>query len=276
MEHCALGQALANVFPDHSFEVRPKEKNLDGFTSCDVARLDAASSGPVPTNLEELAKELVNAILPGRRGHRADFAYVLEDLELCNRGQPELVLSVFRNAVDVYIRQTFSQRFDSIHAQVRERCSFHLFRPMTEAYFFGDAAALERAGASRPHQLPSDLDLEEFRTVDQEFLDLAAGTRDIVDMPDREFHPKHYLRFLCDPTLSDRRKRYKEKHQGAAALMLLNWSVVLGHPLGCSFLHAFLDDLGEALNSPLPFVNSDFADSRARFPGPRDRILRNL
>ena len=35
-------------------------------------------------------------------------------------------------------------------------------------------------------------------------------------------------------------------------------------------------DLGEALNSPLPFVNLAHADSRVRFPGPNNRILRNL
>ena len=55
-------------FRMHDFVVRPPERHLDGFTSRDVAPLAAAPPGPVPTNLDELAAELVNAIFPGRRG----------------------------------------------------------------------------------------------------------------------------------------------------------------------------------------------------------------
>ena len=95
-------------------------------------------------------------------------------------------------------------------------------------------------------------------------------------MPDREFHPKCYLHYLCDPTLMDKRKRYRETDKGVAALRSLDWSDVLGPSPHCPFLHAFLDDLGEALNSPLPSVSRDHADPRVRFPGPKNRILRNL
>ena len=254
----------------------PARKALNGFTSCDVAPLAIAQPGPIPDNLDELAQVLVNAILPRRREERIDFAYVVEDLELCNRGQPDLVLELFRNAVDSYIRRTWPQQSDTIYKKVRERCSFHLFHSMTETYFFGEASALQRAGVSRSHRLPAGLDLENFRTIDQEFLALPPGTNDIADMPEREFHPKAYLRYLCDPTLADKRKRYKESGNGVAALRLLNWAQVLGDPPHCPFLHAFLDDLGDALNSPLPFVSRNHADSRVRFPGPKDRILRNL
>ena len=276
MEHPALGEALAAVFPGHKFVPRPPEKPASGFTSRDVAPLAKASPCPVPTNLDELAATLVNAILPGRRGQKIDFASVVEDLELCNEGQPELVLDVFRGAVDNYIRHTWPQQSDKIYSQVRERCSFHLFRPMTEAYFFGEADALQRARVSRTPQLPADLDLEHFRTIDQEFLALPARTKDIAEIPAREFHPKCYLRYLCDPTLMDKRNRYRETDQGVAALSTLDWSDVMRPSPHCPFLHAFLDDIGAALNSPLPFVNPAHADARVRFPGPKDRILRNL
>jgi hypothetical protein len=156
MEHAALGPALAQLFPEDVFVVRPPERHLDGFTSRDVAPLAAAPPGPIPSNLEELAAELVNAILPGRRDQRIDFPYVVEDLELCNQGQPDLVLHLFRDAVDSYISRTWPQQSGPEYAQVRERCSFHVFPPMTEAYFFGDAAALRRAGAQDPHQLPAN------------------------------------------------------------------------------------------------------------------------
>lgn len=276
MEHAALGPALARHFTDHEFLVRPPERHLDGFTSRDVAPLASAPPGPIPTSLDELAAELVNSIFPARRGRHIDFAYVLEDLELCNQGQPDLVLRLFRDAVDSYVSRTWPQQSGPRYALVRERCSFHLFRPMTGAYFFGDAAALERAGAEQPHQLPADVDLEQFRTVDQAFLALPHGTDRIADMPEREFHPKSYLHYLCDSTLQDRRKRYRETVNGVAALGLLEWQLVLATPPHCPFLHAFLDDLGQALNSPLSFVDRVHAYPGARFVGPRDRILRNL
>jgi hypothetical protein len=276
MEHAALGPALAQLFPEDVFVVRPPERHLDGFTSRNVAPLAAAPPGPIPSNLEELAAELVNAIFPGRRDQPIDFAYVVEDLELCNQRQPDLVFRVFRDAVDSYIRRTWPQQSGPKYARVRERCSFHVFRPMTEAYFFGDAAALQRAGADQPHQLPANLDLEQFRTVDQAFLTLPPGTERIAEMPQREFHPKSYLHYLCDPTLHDHQRKYRETHNGVAALASLNWERVIRSPPHCPFLHAFLDDLGEALNSPLPFVDRAHADPRARFPGPIDRILRNL
>jgi len=276
LEHAALGPSLSRLFPDHAFVVRPPERHLDGFTSRDVAPLAAAQPGPVPADLDELAGELVNAIFPGRRREHIDFAYVVDDLELCNQGQPDRVLRLFRDAVNSYISRTWPQQSGPRYAEVRERCSFHLFRPMTDAYFFGDAAALQRAGADQLRQLPADLDLEQFRTIDQAFLTLPAGTDRIADMPQREFHPKSYLHYLCDPTLADRRKRYRETVNGVAALESLDWERVLSSPPHCPFLHAFLDDLGAALNSPLPFIDRARADPRARFPGPRDRILRNL
>jgi hypothetical protein len=276
MEHRALGDALGRAFPDRVFVVRPPERHLDGFTSCDVASLAVLDTGPVPSHLEELAAGLVNAIFPPRRGQKIDFAYVVEDLEIRNQHQPELVLQVFRRTVESYIQQTWPQQPDARFAEVRERCSFHLFRPMTEAYFFGDPGALERVRTLQSPRLPTDPDLELFRTIDEWFLALPPGTKAISDMPEREFHPKSYLRYLCDPTLEDKKRRYKETDQGVSALGSLAWAEVLSRPPHCPFLHAFLDDLGAALGSPLPFINTAHTDERVRFPGPGDRILRNL
>ena len=157
LEHAALGPALARLFPDHAFVVRPPEQHLDGFTSRDVAQLLGAGLGPVPGNLDDLAAELANSIFPARRGEHIDFAFVVEDLELCNQHQPDLVLRIFREALDSYISQTWPQQSAPRFKEVRERCSFHLFRPMMEAYFFGEPAALARAKAARPHQLPEAL-----------------------------------------------------------------------------------------------------------------------
>jgi len=276
LEHAGLVRALTPLFPVHTFVVRPPERHLDGFTSRDVAPLVANPSGPIPSTLEELAAELVNAIFPARRGERIDFAYVVEDLELCNQHQPELVLSLFRAAVNSYISRTWPQQSTLRYTQVRERCSFHLFRPMTEAYFFGETQALQRAGTVQQAVLPDPLDLEQFLTVDQPFLDLPPRTDRLANMPQRQFHPKSYLHYLCDPTLVNRRRKYRETANGVAALESLDWKQVLSAPPHCPFLHAFLDDLGDALNTPLPFIDRMWADRRVRYPGPADRVLRNL
>lgn len=275
MEHAALATALSRLFRNHDFAVRPPESHLVGFTSRDVATLRPLEQAPIPTALEELAKTLVNAIFPGRRGEHVDFAYVLEDVELCNQTHPERVLRLFRDAVNSCIQNDWPQQSGPRYAEVRKRCSFHLFRPMTEAYFFGDPESLRRARVQLPHVLPGHPDFEHFRTADQAFLNLAAHDR-IADMPQREFHPKAYLHYLCDPTLTDRRARYRETVNGVRALESLDWERVLREPPHCPFLHAFLDDLGQALNSPLPFIDPSHADPRTRFPGPKDGILRNL
>ncbi len=276
LEHRALGPALGRLFPDDRFVVRPPEAPLNGFTSRDVAPLVGAPPGPVPTELDELAAELVNAIFPGRRGERVDFAFAVEDLELVNDAQPHLVLHLFRDAVDRYIQATWRHNAVPRYAEVRERCSFHLLRPMVEAYFFGEPAALGRAGAVLPPQLPPNLDLEQFYMVDAPFWWLPQGTPRIANMPQRFRHPKSYLHYLCDPTLTNRRARYRETHEGVDALEEMDWEVVLSVVPHCPFLHALLDDLAQALNHPLSFVNQAHADMRTRFPGPHPRLLRNL
>ncbi len=267
MEHRCLHLALRRVFPDHHFMPIPPEQHLDGFTSHDVASLAEMKPGPVPSNLTELAAQLVNSIFPGRKGQKIDFAYVVEDLELCNQHQPDRVLSCFRDAVRSYIEETWPQQTAARYKEVRERCSFHLFRPMTEAYFFGEAAALSRANVIRLPQLPTDLDLEQFRTTDQVYLGLPQGTKPLADMPERELHPKSYLRYLCNPSLADRSRRYKETVNGVNALSSLDLQQVLRSPPHCPFLHALFDDLAEALNCPLPFVRLDSRRPPSAIPG---------
>src|SRR5260370_9201207 len=156
LEHAALGPALAQLFPGATFITRPKSGHLDGFTSVDVTRL-APPPRPVPSALDELAAELVAAVAPGPRGSPADYAYAVDDLELVNNHQPAEVVGEFRDAVDLHIRTRWAnQHFETVvRDRVRERCSFHLFRPMTEAYFFGERDAVSRAGAAQTALLPA-------------------------------------------------------------------------------------------------------------------------
>lgn len=276
LEHAALAPALKRLFPSDDFLPHPKEKHLDGFTSTDVRRIKLG--GGVPTNVEELAAELVASVVPGRRGKPADLAVVVEDLELVNDHQPERVIQIFREAVDRHIHKTWNSQqaqkraFDS----VRQRCSFHLLRPMVEAYFFGEATALQRAGAVTTPQIPDALDLESFQTTDSAYLQLPNSSERLADMPQRQRHPKSYLHYLCDPTRADKKRRYRETVGGVAALRDLDWQKVLAVPPHCPFLHALLDDLATGLNHSLAFVSQTHGHALTRFPGGQDRVLRNL
>src|SRR5271154_7121301 len=96
MEFAALGPALERLFPGHSFSAFPPGGPLDGFTSNDLKTFTLSS--PVAPKVDELASALVAAVAPGQGGKPADFAVVVEDLELANDLQPNLVIKIFREA----------------------------------------------------------------------------------------------------------------------------------------------------------------------------------
>ncbi len=276
MEHAGLAPSLEQLFPGSVFLVEPPERHLDSFTSEDVTQ---APVGPVPRNEDKLAARLVAAV---DANQPPDFACVIEDLELKNDSHPDQVVKVFLAAVQRHLDQhpwPSQQRRQRAVNHLREFCSFHLFRPMTEAYFFGDHNALVRAKAVGPAQL-LNLDLEQFQTTDAAFLQLPPDPRPkkkrrLKNMPERQRHPKSYLHYLCDPTLQDKDKKYRETVEGVAALRELDWAMVLSAAPYCPFLHAFLDDLAESLNQPLAFVNKAHANPLLRFPGGQGRVLRN-
>ncbi len=280
LEHAALATALAHIFSDAAFDTRPHDEHLDGFTSNDVTKI---TLGRQPqSSVEVLAATLVASIVPGRRGEVADYAMVVEDLELKNDHQPERVIDVFREAVRCHVLNNWNSQHkqDRVFDEIRKRCSFHLFRPMTEAYFFGEPRALDRAGAIEAAKLSVAPDLEQFQTNDVAFLELPAETRPkkhrrIVDMPERHRHPKSYLHYLCDPTLTDPNKKYSEIKGGVAALQELDWEQVMAGAPHCPFLHSLLDDLSFALNRPLPFIAKNHAEPRTRFDRP-NLLLRNV
>jgi hypothetical protein len=98
----------------------------------------------------------------------------VEDLELANIHQPEVVTRCIRRGVDDYfVRHPLgsSRTEDRYRERLRTRCSFHLLVPMPEAYFFGERAALERAGvAADVRERLCCEDLEAFETDDPEFI----------------------------------------------------------------------------------------------------------
>jgi hypothetical protein len=99
------------------------------------------------SDLAWFVAHLVAETYPGRHGTPPDLVIGVDDVELVNAAHPDVVVQVPRDAVRSHVEQTWSGAArDRVYARLRDHCSFHLLKPMVEAYFFGEPAALERAG----------------------------------------------------------------------------------------------------------------------------------
>lgn len=279
-EHRALHLSLQRYFPDVQFEPQYR----DSFTSIPLPA--APTFNPErPSLVEKLATALVAAVDPGRTGEPADLAVLVDDLELANTGAPERVVRHLRMAVADHVQRRWpsADRRDRCLQLLQARCSFHLLAPMLEAYFFGEPAALRRAGAQREPQLDGARDLEDFEASDPDYLAFCQRGAQEAGPPrpspawaaDPARHPKRYLQFLCDPTGRNPRA-YQETKGGCEALRSLDWHGVLARREHVLFGRAFLVDLAHALGRD---------DLVQQWRGPlhpltsyegRDRILRNI
>ena len=274
LEEKALPAALRRLFPSVDFLA----EYWESFTSNPLV------PGPVlgrplgaTTLAEKIAKAMVLALDPGRKGTHADYAFAVVDLELANDHQPERVVSVFREAVRSCLPSLHNTAYRQTRCetQVPLRCSFHLFRPMIEAYFFADPSALKRRCASRQPSLDPRRDIEEFLTDDPEYQKVATNAR--TTSPESLRHPKLYLRWLCDPRPEPGPRSYRETKGGAATLRELDWNRVLGEPGRCPFLRSFVLDLADALDLPAPCHEDGCNPLTARYnPSRRDPVLRNI
>lgn len=262
-EERAIGASLATVFPQATFEVRPRR---DGFTS---ARVDEASPTTPLSVVRKLAASIVAEVAPGRRGARVDFVVAIEDLELVNADQPAAVASHFARAVQDHVGQhDWSAMASRARAEssLREKCSFHLLAPMVEAYFFGEAKALGRAGVpSTAHVQRNAGDLESFETSDAAYA--ASPEAALVSTPRR--HPKAYLQYL---TSLPGGTPYREREGGAAALATLEWGEVLAPRAEVRLARSLFDDIADMLGVVSPFPG-DIHAATARRPG---ATLRNI
>jgi hypothetical protein len=249
-EHLALPSSLARVFAGIDVEFRSLfHSPADSLTSNFV-------SYPAPhSNAPSLADRLANRIVAEvERRDGPDFVFAVDDLELPNVATPANVTGIVCNAI---VRVLGNPPTHQQMARVRERCSFHLLCPMVEAYFYGEPAALTRAGATLPAIL-SPLPLEDFATVDVPYLAATSP-------PDHK-HPKRYLQFLSAGN-------YKETREGKAALATLDWAQVFAHqPPGLAFAHALFEDIADALGTTSPFPGAAHPATACRSGG----VLRNV
>lgn len=122
---------------------------------------------------------------------------------------------------------------------------------MMETYFYAEPAALRRAGAVRSSRVDTEIDLEDFRVDDAEFLAPANRTKITKTWnwasKNRHRHSKHYLMFLCDPECKGL-NRYRETKGGAKALKTLDWRAVLEPDSSVKFVRSLIHDLAAALD----------------------------
>ena len=170
---------------------------------------------------------------------------------------------------------TFPNERAELAGMVRERCSFHLFAPMLETYFFGEPAALRRAGTSAQPQLLSP-DVEAFETNDPAWLptcrDENARRADIAPWWRHERHPKHYLEHLVERDGGF----YTETAGGVRALRELDWNQTTA--TGSAFARALFEDLASSLGVPNPQGPGPTAAETWPTPStrPEQLVLRNL
>lgn len=242
-EQRALAPALQRVFADHDVEFDVSfAKPVRSFTSNRLIY-------PAPPG-RTLVDDFVAAIHATISQRNApDFVFAIDDLELANAPSPHHVTALVRDAVLLSLDRTThreAQRF-------RDRCSVHLLCPMVEAYFFGELAALTRAGATRNAELDVSRHLEDFTSVDVSFLALPDVRGHPWRSEDRIHHPKRYLRFLNDPT-DEEIGRYRETREGRDALATLDWEQVFAYkPTGIAFAGSLFADLADALGIISPF-----------------------
>ena len=134
-----------------------------------------------------------------------------------------------------------ADRYDKLVDRVRERCSFHLFAAMPEAYFFRPWSD-EAIGCTRAAILVPGRDVEDFETID---------ARSTSPPPPRHRLPgpstwhfvhtirKRYLQFLLRPAA------YNETNEGVEGISALDWRRVQRSPTRRVFSRSLFQDVAQ-------------------------------
>lgn len=290
-------EALRRIFPGHEFcsiptlaEIRsnPESFPAPGFTSNLLTEKQCLNP---PEDVQDLVGRAARAALGDRNSEPADMVIVLDDVEVVNLGNEEMIVHVFRSAVNQHLTLLSDRVRERTSKALRERVSFHLVSPMIEGWFFGDSTAMKRAGVAPP--VIVETDPERFAVEDLEYLQAEETTcpgwieggrkKNLkpkwIGNPQRHRHPKGYIQWLTRAGEAKSCSRYSETEHGAAALRDLDWSVVLGRPAEqFQYLRALVADVADALQQPpatCPVVGV-CAPLTDRFAVPQNPVLRNL
>ncbi len=262
-EHKALHASLRSLFAGERLEIESEFSPEWSFTS---TRVPPYLSGE-KSRAARLVAALVADIEPALSDREVpDLLIAVDDLELWNSDQPEHVVSYFKRTIEEHLAGHPWSSSDRARAceRVRSRCSLHLLRPMVEAHFFGDPAALARAGVTGTSSFdPSVIDVESFHVDDPEYMACLVGDC-APGVLDKSVHPKWYMRHLTGHV-------YKETREGAAALAGLEWGAVLENGLHARFARSMIADIAEKLGVDNPCAGETAPETALKWHG----VLRN-
>lgn len=257
VEELALHESLRGIFGDERHDgeevIWDPPRKLHSATS---RRL--SPSEPPPRPMKALARAMLDEVLIGKRSTPADLVVVIDDVELDNVDQEAVIAGHFKAALTDALVARLQDRplktCEQYRVRVRERCSFHLLRPMVEAYFFGDGDTLRAMGVqSAPLVRHADVERFETTDTDTDWLDECQhdSQRHQHQRPwwRRERHPKHYLAHL----LQRGGIFYDEVLHGRPALQRLAWKQVPKASTDCAIARCLFEDLADwfGVSNPL-------------------------
>ena len=307
MEWQALPDALGRLFSEHDFYSLPRQEEVasnatidfpvPSFTSCDVLHLAGK-----PCAADKLIERAVAEAIGDRRSKPADLVLIIDDLELDNIHQPAAVVDIIREAAQRYLGRIAADGGNTQrHAKaLREQVSFHLAKPMIEAWLFADPAGPTNAGvpASRMPKLKAPNDPECFCSDDPAFTaDSGADCLAWNALPDdtpkqrkkkqdsrpiwlkcstrRSMHPKAYLAWLCMDRAERTCSAYSESKGGVYALEQIAWDNLLAQVDYCCFVRSMVNDIASCLGA-LEFAGACAPETDLADKYRRNRLLRNV
>lgn len=294
MELEGLPAMLEGLFPAHKFYAEPltPKRPFHGFTCAKVHPLRPID--PLG-NAAKLLAAALGTLVPETTGAspNADLAVILEDVELCNKGNEAVVTEHVKESARRWLASQSDAKRARLSELMKHKVSFHLAAPMPESWFFGDLAALatEVTTPRTPPLVMAGRDLEDFLTDDPAY-DVATEaicTRWIeTGSPPRwkphwlserrAEHPKAYLGWLLRDPSAGKCCRYAEGKEGVRLLSRLDWGAVLSNPSWFGYARALIRDLESALGVsargvPAEGVEAPLTSVRARADS---HVLRNL
>lgn len=260
---CALDRWAAGLGHQVSFT----SVQWPSFTSANLAV--AAARRPVGNPRSNAGKLAAAALAKLMATPPADFAVIVDDLELVNQPHPHLVASHFCNEAKGVAETTPGGA-----ELLASRVSLHLAAPMIESWLFPDPQALQNAGSLRGQgRWRPKTDAETFVVTDSAYDSWYQDNHPSAAKAFFVRHPKRYLNFLTGNSYREAWIAPTSPHaSGAKALAALDWSKVPQPSPHMAYLHALLDDLSDMLGATYPHAVPPGTVTQRRSDG----VLRNL
>lgn len=283
MEKAALHKSLQKFFPNQRDGKQVIWDVPRGPLPCATSnRLRALPPNSSPSHpMIGLAQAMIDEAIVGKTGQPADLVVVIDDVELGNLDQEAVIAEHFRAAVNEVIqRKNHDSRTEArLRNELQQKCSFHLLRPMVEAYLFGDSVALGLAGVPNGVNpcLVHPTDVEQFESNDALWLPIClaenAQKQENKSWWRNELHPKRYLEHLTERG----QETYEETKGGKDALIALNWTQVPKSQPDVPIVRSLFEDLSDWFRIPSPISGNTHPNFwPARQVNRANLLLRNM